>query len=200
MSRPLVAGLIAEGETDELFLGRVISRQLRALADRSARCRIDIEPVEYGSWRMIKDDARIHAAAMELAADCHIVFLHNDHREREKAERLARALQDAGVDRSVIPLVPVRETEAWLLADGSVWAAVPGADPGRLPARPRDVEKIADPKRVLREVLARVSHREVRDHFAFAGDRVDLDVLGRVPAYAEWVAATTRALVDQGFL
>ncbi|MGI5273849.1 hypothetical protein ACQEUU_32240 [Nonomuraea sp. CA-218870] len=40
MSRPLVPGLVAEGDTDEVFLGRVIARQLRALTDFAPRPKV----------------------------------------------------------------------------------------------------------------------------------------------------------------
>ncbi|TYB63265.1 DUF4276 family protein [Nonomuraea sp. PA05] len=191
MSRPLVAGLVTEGDTDELFLGPVIGRQLRALTDLAPRP-VDVQAVQYGSCRMTKDDARIRRAVEDLASDCHLIFLHSDHREREKAARHA--------DDAVVPLVPVKETEAWLLADAEVWASVPGADLRHLPARPRDVERVADPKAVLRAVLAGVSHRKVSEHFAFAGDRVGLPVLAQLPAYATWVEATAKALRNHGFL
>lgn len=191
MSRPLVPGLITEGDTDELFLGPVIARQLRALTDSAPRP-VDVQSVQYGVCRMIKDDDRVRQAIQELAADCHLIFLHNDHRERAKADRHA--------DQAVIPLIPVKETEAWLLADAQVWARVPGADLSRLPGRPREAEKIPDPKAVLRTVLAGVSHRRVAEHFAFAGDHVDLAVLAQLPAYAEWLDATSKALRNHGFL
>lgn len=191
MSRPLVPGLVTEGETDELFLGRVIGRQLRALTDAAPRP-VDVLSVQYGPCRMTKDDARIRQAIEELTGDCHLIFLHSDHREREKAARYASDI--------VVPLVPVKETEAWLLVDTRVWARVPGADRSLLPAGPREVEKLADPKAVLRAVLAGVSHRRVGEHFAFAGDHVDLAVLARLPAYAAWVDETSKALRSHGFL
>ncbi|MEV0594013.1 DUF4276 family protein [Nonomuraea cavernae] len=199
MSRPLVPGLVAEGATDEVFLGRVIARQLRALTDFAPRP-IEVQSVQYAGCRMTKDDSTIGEAVGELAGDCHLIFLHSDHRERGKADRLATYLADQGLKRPIISLVPVRETEAWLLADPRVWARVPGADPNALHARPREIEKIPDPKAALRAVLAGVAHRKVGEHFAFAGDHVDLDVLAQLPAYATWVGATSDVLRNDGFL
>jgi hypothetical protein len=199
VSRPLVPGLVAEGDTDEVFLGTVIARQLRALTDLAPRS-IDVQSVQYAGCRMTKDDSRIGAAVEELAGDCHLIFLHSDHRERGKADRLAGHLVDRGVKRPIIPLVPVKETEAWLLADPGVWERVPGADTSALPSRPREVERIPDPKAVLRTVLAGVAHRKVGEHFAFAGDHVDLTMLAQLPAYATWVEATSEVLRGHGFL
>ncbi|MEV0615626.1 hypothetical protein AB0I81_20090 [Nonomuraea sp. NPDC050404] len=191
MSRPLVPGLITEGGTDELFLGPVIARQLRALLDDAPRP-VDLMEVERGACRMIKDDDRIRQAILDLAPNCHLIFLHSDYRERDKAVRHA--------DQDVIPLIPVKETEAWLLADAQVWTRVRGADLSRLPARPREAERISDPKAVLRAVLAGVNHRKVDEHFATAGNNVDLSMLAELPAYAAWVEATSKALRNHGFL
>ncbi|MFC5830262.1 hypothetical protein [Nonomuraea insulae] len=49
-------------------------------------------------------------------------------------------------------------------------------------------------------VLAGVSHRKVAEHFAFAGDHVNLSVLEQLPAYTEWLNATSKALRNHGFL
>ncbi|MEV1241613.1 DUF4276 family protein [Nonomuraea sp. NPDC049750] len=199
MSRPLVPGLVAEGETDEHFLGAVISRQLRALTDLSPRP-VDVQSVQYAACRMTKDDSRIGQAVEELADDCHLIFLHSDHRERGKADRLTTYLAGKGVTRPLIPLVPVKETESWLLADAAVWDRVPGADTSLAPRKPKDAEKVADPKAVLKAMLTGIAYREVNEYLAFAGDQVDLAVLARLPAYREWVDATTEALGSRGFL
>ena len=100
----------------------------------------------------------------------------------------------------VIPLVPVRETEAWLLADRAVWAGLRGSDTSGLPARPRDVEKIGDPKPVLDVVRPRGGRRLRADYFDYIGQNVDLDVLAQIPAYADWVGETEEALKGLGYL
>ncbi|WP_182881358.1 DUF4276 family protein [Microbispora sp. H10949] len=196
MSRPLVPGLVAEGETDEVFLGVVISRQLREITVQSSRCAVDVESTEIGSGRSIYDHDRTAGALRELAGDCHLLFVHNDHRERDKAERVVR---DSGLSTPVIALVPVQETEAWLLADAGVWRRLSGSDHGRMPARPRDVERIADPKKVLAEVAPRRG-KPVRDYFEYIARNIDLATLAKVPAYAEWVVDARNALKGLGYL
>nr|WP_277349970.1 AAA family ATPase [Nonomuraea sp. FMUSA5-5] len=166
-----------------------VKDDVRALTDLAPRP-VDVQSVQYGTCRMTKDDATARQAIEELAGDCHLIFLHSDHRERAKADRHA--------DECVVPLVPVKETESWLLADASIWARVPGADASSLPGRSRETEKIPDPKATLRAMLAGVSHRKVSEHFA--GDHVDLSVLARLPAYAAWLDATSKALRSHGFL
>ncbi|GAA1762436.1 hypothetical protein [Nonomuraea bangladeshensis] len=194
MSRPLVPGLIAEGETDEIFLGLVIFRQLRELTWSSGRCVVDVEPTEIASCRSIRGQTRVTSALTDLAADCHVLFVHNDHRERGKAEAVL-----AGLRLPVIGLIPVKETEAWLLADRQVWGGLKGVDLRPLPGSPGEVEKVADPKKLLDEVVGGQDW-PVRDYFEYIGRNIDLDVLGQVPAYAAWVAEAKNVLKGLGYL
>lgn len=201
MTRPLSPGLIAEGETDELFLGQLIQRQVAALTDGSPRCVASVRPLQVGECRTTSEIARITDAVRELSLECHIVFLHNDHNERSKAERVAHALAGESAHVPVVPLVPVRETEAWLLADRGAWERIRGSNPDVLPDRARDVQKIADPKAVLEAVLPkRLNHHDYHDYFDYLGHNVDLGILAQIPAYAEWIAETEKALKGLGYL
>ncbi|WP_051712070.1 DUF4276 family protein [Spirillospora albida] len=200
MSRPLVPGLVAENTTDERFLGAVVFRQIRALTEKGSRHVVDVARTEVGECWTIKDPDRVCQAVLELAEDCHLICVHNDHNERGKADAVRADLAKRGLTTPVIPLVPVRETEAWLLADRAVWAGLRGSDPSRMPARPRDVEKLQDPKLVLDAVRPRSGRRSRADYYDYIGQNVDLDVLAQIPAYAAWVAETEEALKGLGFL
>ncbi|MEV6152639.1 hypothetical protein AB0L53_20045 [Nonomuraea sp. NPDC052129] len=194
MSRSLVPGLVAEGETDEIFLGMLIFRQLRELTWTSGRSAVDVEPAVIASCRSIREQERVAKALTDLASDCHVLFVHNDHRERRKAEAVQNRLS-----LPVIGLIPVKETEAWLLADRQVWSGFKGIDLRPLPVSAGDVERIPDPKRVLDQVVAQ-QNRPVRDYFEHIGRNIDLDVLRQVPAYAAWVAETANVLKGLGYL
>lgn len=199
MSRPLVPGLVAEGNTDELFLGQVIVRQLAALTDRSSRCFASVRPAQIGACKMTWTFEQLISMTMELAADCHVLFAHSDHNERGKAERLITAIGESGSSVPVVPIVPVRETEAWLLADCKAWNDIRGARLDVLPQRPREVERIADPKLVMDAALPRRVKRR-NDYYDYLGRNVDLGVLAQVPAYAAWVGETETVLKELGYL
>lgn len=200
MSRPLLPGLLAEGRTDELFLSTVIYRQLRDLTERARRHVVDVELTEIGSCRTTGDLGTVTEAALGLAADCHLICVHHDHNERGKADQVAAALADRGCAVPVVPLVPVRETEAWLLADPVAWAGLRGSDLGVLPKSAVEVEKLPDPKKTLDAVLPRRSRRNRDYYFDYLGRRVDLTVLARLPAYAVWAGEAERALKELGYL
>ncbi|MDP9865475.1 MULTISPECIES: hypothetical protein [Streptosporangium] len=192
MSRPLVPGLVAEGEADEGFLGAVISRQLRELTWMSPHA-VDVEATEVVSC------GREHmvTALEELAADCHLLFTHDDIRERGKPGGKADGVRYHS--HYLVPVIGLGETEGWLLADRAVWAALEGSDLGLLPARPRDVERITDPGRVLAATVPRRG-KPIRDYFEYIGRNIDLAVLAQVPSYADWVAETRNALKGLGYL
>lgn len=200
MSRSLVPGLLAEGKTDGLFLGEVVFRYLGNLTMRCSRSVVDVAKTQIGSCRTIKDMDQVRAAVLDLASDCHLICVHNDHRERSKVDRIVNALGDHGCATPVVPLVPVRETESWLLVDRSAWAALRGSNTAELPANPRDVERLAEPKKVLDAVIPSGRGRRSEDYFEYLGRHVDLAVLAHVPAYARWADETEKVLKGLGYL
>lgn len=200
MSRPLVPGLVAEGKTDELFLGTVIFRHLRDVTERACRHVVDVAKTEIGSCRTTGDLDTVANAVLDLAADCHVIYIHNDHNERGKAAKVATALADHGCAIPVVPLVPVRETEAWLLADAAVWAGLRGSNVEALPKSSAEVEKLPDPKKVLDAVLPVRGGRTRYDYFDYVGQNVDLTVLARLPAYPSWASEVEKALEGLGYL
>lgn len=199
MSRPLRPGLVAEGEADEMFLGPVIYRQLRRTVERYAGSVAEVKPTEAGGCRSIREFDRVVDTVLDLAADCDLIFVHNDCNERGKADRVAARLQGRPNQTPILPLVPVRETEAWLLADAAVWPGLAGADVHALPGCARDVEKLRDPEQDLARVVPSRAPRR-RDFFDYIGRNIDLTALAHVPAYARWLADTEDILKELRYL
>ncbi|WP_158575891.1 DUF4276 family protein [Streptomyces corynorhini] len=197
MSRYLTVGLLAEGPEDEIFLSAVAVRQLKELAARHP------EPFDVGDTplRGRCSTARtahgpLCAEAVDLASDCDLLLIHNDHRERNKIEKICQDIALPSHCR-IVGVVPVRETEAWLLADGPLLGSLPGAVSALIPSSPRDVERTADPKALLSRILPGGDTRELAE---FLGERVDLDRLRNLPAYQLWCAELTAALKELRFL
>jgi hypothetical protein len=106
-------------------------------------------------------------------------------------------------------VVPVRETEAWTLADGDALRGAFGTTLGDtslgLPYPPHKVESIRDPREVLHEALLRVvgrPHRRRRpaQFLEAIGIRVGLQQLRRVPAFARLDDDLRDALHRLGYL
>jgi hypothetical protein len=112
-----------------------------------------------------------------------------------------------------VAVVPVRETEAWLLADHAAVEHAVGrqAIPLLLVEVPRatDVEALADPKKTLNTAIAYAAGRRASgsklqadrpDVYADIATNLDLDLLRRVPSFQCWWDEMAQALEKMGFL
>lgn len=115
-----------------------------------------------------------------------VLFVHRDAESRDPEPRhleIAKASKVAG--RTVVPIVPVRMTEAWLLVDeSSIRKAADnpnGSVPILLPNRPEDSP---DPKQVLADLILQASELTGR---RLAKLRRDAD--RRQTRVAEYIAA-----------
>lgn len=204
--RYLSTALLSEGVSDDQVLPNLLGRALTELCEAEA---IEVEVAEVQPLRNRPGPSSIDEAIAMVERNngaFSIIFYHRDqgaNPERVRKEWL-EPLRQRWADRKeqLVAVVPVRETEAWLLADGQALRKALGipwtdAEMG-LPPNPRQVEQIADPKKVLNDVTRRVS-RSVGDHLGRLGDYVDLGRLQQVPAYRRWWDDTRDALTALGY-
>ena len=146
--------LLSEGTSD-----RALVPLLRWLVAQHVRPTLEIE----GRWvdsdrlpkRAIAEPADRLRSAVRVYA-CDLLFVHRDEDRAGGDHRRAEIGQwvvDANpLSAPVVPVIPVRCTEAWLLLDeGAIRRAAgnpDGREPLRLP-RPSKVEQVADPKKEL---------------------------------------------------
>jgi hypothetical protein len=204
--RYLAAGLIAEGVTDDRFLRPLLSRGLEEVCAREFDESVEVSDVQVLRERVGPPAVgEILALAEGQCGSFVIIFAHRDrganHSVRDEWIDPLRNLWALRKERLVM-VVPVRETEAWMLADGDALRAVlrvawPDIQLG-VPTQPRKVEEIADPKQVLGRLEARVS-RSFDAYFDRLGEEVSIDALRQVPAFGQWWEDTCSALDDVGF-
>jgi len=97
------------------------------------------------------------AAALEFFP-CDILCV---HRDADRASRVERRTEILGAmpkvdDQSVVCVIPVRAQETWLLIDEVAIRKAARRPGGREPLglpRPRNLERLADPKRLLRAAI-----------------------------------------------
>lgn len=195
-TRFLTATLFCEGREDSRFLEHVLQRQL----DRFG---LDDPGFEMGEVftqrrRTVEDSGRVAEALLVASRDFDVVFVHHDRNERGKVEALRKRIDDAlPAETRLIGVVPVRETEAWPLADAAAFPRA-GGDVGALvPPRPKDVEAVSDPKQLLEKALGRRYDERVAE---WIGERIDLSRLAEVPAYCVLLHDLTTALKELRFL
>lgn len=214
--------LFAEGPTDHRFLGPV----LRRLCEDLCCSRRAYRPVEVSGVLELTRPAgasglpraeRIVRAAVDAEPSWRILFIHADadgDHDEAFANRVAPALErlDARYQgaRKGIAVVPVRETEAWVLADGDALRGAFGAtlndgDLG-IPAPVRRVESIADPKLALNVAYAgtnptgRLSRSGPSAFLGAIGERTSFRVLRHLPSFRRMEHCLVEPLVGVNLL
>lgn len=220
--RYLGLALFAEGPTDHRFLSPILRRETEELCLQFCDETVEISDILTLHSPPQQRDAdratRIFEAARQAEGAYNVLFIHTDAGNdpaRARSERVEPAAQRmiaerAGRHEYPVAVVPVRETEAWALVDGNALRAAFGTvlDDGRLgiPARPRDIEHIADPKRVLDQAFGHVIGRGRRGKkkavtFLDAiGERARLPLLRQVPAFQRFEQELQTALSELGYL
>lgn len=202
-----------EGRSDWQFLEPVCRRLLEQLL-RHAHQPVEIQRPALALGRGKRDIASQQALVREQSREFHIAFLHADgagdpvRARRERIAPVAEALNNCGGAR-VIGVVPVHETEAWMLCDGDALRRALGTniDDRRLgvPANPDEVERLHDPKTRLHEVCTaawggRRRRRRGGPPRELLGELVGLDALGRLPAFRALEEELQQSLGELGFL
>ncbi|CAH0999452.1 hypothetical protein LEM8419_00752 [Neolewinella maritima] len=215
MPNILLVEYAGEGESDGRFLGPIIERTLESILLTSNQ-QIDVYPPEWcGSAKGVDQIVATYRDAQRRGAYLLILHADADSSNYKKAlnERLRPALEtidtldleDAPI---VVPVIPVQETEAWMLVDREVLKQVLNTtiDTQDLDLH-GDPERYADPKSKLNEVL-RVVNNDRSDNLKMhisslyeqLGRAVPLESLNRLPSYQRFCRALTQALREVGYL
>lgn len=125
--------------------------------------------------RVAKDvRSRVEAGAKLVGGPINVIVV---HRDADNAGRHARqqeieaAVRSVGMNADLVPVIPVRMTEAWLLLDEAAIRQVAGNPRGRMNlSLPKfhEVESIADPKDLLRTCLLTAADERGRRREAVA--------------------------------
>lgn len=224
--RYLSLALYAEGPTDQSFLRPILQRTCEQLCLLHSRVRVEVADVltllppspAKGGDRA----TRILRAAREAQGAWDVLVVHADgagdpgRARKEQVEPGLAAVRSALGEASGrgIAVIPIRETEAWALVDGSALRQAFGTrfTDSRLGVltNPRDVEAVFDPKRSLDEVFTatRVNRRRrgrgpvASDFLDSIGTMVSLDILAKVPGFMAFrqdleVALRSLSILDQ---
>lgn len=213
--------LYAEGPTDDRFLIPLLPRLCAHLCASEASAPVDVgEVVPLNHPAAVQDRPRhervVAAAAMHEGA-WSIVFVHADGAgdpEKARAEAVQPALDAL---RARFPgaapgvgVVPVRETEAWLLVDGDALRNAFGVnmtdDELGLP-RPRHLaESCLDPKAVLEAAFMATGPTGQRKRKGASpmlnalGEQVSLDCLSHLPSFRRLTEDLRAVLIQIGVL
>jgi hypothetical protein len=148
--------LIGEGSSDEALVPHLQRLCVECGADEATGVAPDFSRVRAAVKNTVADKLR---AALLLEPEATLYFIHRDADvplPDARRMELASAVAAAALHRPWVALVPVQETEAWLLLDEAAIRQVAGNPRGRrdlrLP-RPSEVENVSRPKERLQEAL-----------------------------------------------
>lgn len=160
---------------------------------------------------------RIRRILLDSASSFDILFVHADGGGDPQGVRASQfepwtewtRSQDLFRESRTVAVIPIREMEAWALADGEAlrlaFGTVLSDDEMGLPDRPRDVEGILDPKKALGEIHTRVVGRRRRkkeqtaNFLSTIGERIRLERLRQVPAFRLLEQELREALEELGY-
>jgi hypothetical protein len=164
---------IGEGSSDAGLIPHLENLCIELGADEVTGTAVDYQRLQENFSRTV--EAKL-MAAIQLEPSANLYFIHRDPDTPEASERY-REISDAVVACSLgqqwVAVIPVQETEAWILLDEVAIRKVAGRPGGREPLnlpRPSRVEAIAQPKEQLKEALVRAANVTGRRLTKFRAD------------------------------
>lgn len=220
----LVMALYAEGPTDEHFLPIIAQRTaVQILGQRGRGGIVDVlDPMCISAYQGNTRAERILHAAKQTHG-YHLLIVHADANQATPQAAFQERIQP-GLDlvkresphtvcRELVPIIPVKMTEAWMLADADTLISVIGTLAPRqslgIPTRPRQVEAIMDPKQQLSHVLQQAlasrtrryrRRRHIGELYEPLARQMSLQRLEQVPAYQQFVDNLSQALTRLNFV
>lgn len=211
----LVMGLYVEGPTDDRFLPVIIQRtteQILLQYDRS-----EVSVLEPFIMKKYPNIAHRNESILQAARDAygfHALIVHTDadgptqdeafHNRFEPGNRLVQACTE-NVCKDILPIIPVRMIEAWMLADLEQFHKALGIRMSQedfgLHSKAKLVESYLDPKAVIASVIQQ-TYPDKPQHwgrirgqlYADLAPMIRLSQLKIVPAYQQFVSDLTTTL------
>lgn len=204
----LFAGLFTEGSTDTRFLQSIVQKTLEATAfDCSGQFDIYVSPIEIDKTNLSFENQVLKASKKGMdELGIQIICVHADadnssaidtYRNRINTAKMELANQnEADYCKILVAIVPIQETESWLLADKELLKQEIGTNKtdnelgiNRLP------ENISNPKeaisnaiRIAREGLTQRRRNDltIADLYLPIGQSIDLDKLENLSSYQDF--------------
>jgi hypothetical protein len=211
MTQTITFGFLGEGSRDYGFILPVAERQIQGLLPA-----YDVQPIPYNQSHVPSNlplDERILAYA-RLGEGLHFLLYHldADHSDTTSAyeNRFSPGLQrveaaQQGVNRQIIPVIPIRNSEAWMLADYDAFKIVTATKVHAIklgfPDVPHQVESLSNPKQAFENALrdARPGSRRklLADEVCPAlASEIDLSILAGIPAYQAFLERLQNTLSE----
>ena len=217
--------LYVEGSTDGKFLPQVIKRTTEAILAQHDQNHIKV-PLPDCLWEKPAKAAKRVECILHIArhtAGYDALIIHSDGDDRGYEQTMTELFQPGknhvlsasmyeNVCVDLVPLIPVRMTEAWMLADPEALCRVLGkkvdARTLGIPLKAKLVEKAFNPKTTLDHVIkcahpstSKSQRQKFKDHlYQELGSKISLKRLSEVPSYQQFVEDLTATLRRLNFM
>lgn len=212
--------LVHEGPSDAWFFQPLLHRALEQMVVENFGGRVDIASIDtlYAEGRHRPADHQRPddvLAAVRVNGAFDVLLFHHDGAPQRFATDVVKRMREAWSTRDgrepLVLVVPVRETEAWVLADRAALADTLSIRTAlvekAVPARAAEIESLIDPKKPLRSLVdPTMSMQDKRRHDEFYKDlldrlanKVSIDRLREFPSFARWWDDMKQALEGLGY-
>jgi hypothetical protein len=197
--------LYTEGPSDRYFLERIIWRSLAELLEKADEpseiqedfIRFDKKPPRISRKEYIVEQIKRLEKAVTIA------FVHTDGGvDPEKAEKnsclpATKEINDNYANICGVPVVPVREMEAWALADNKAVSQATGI---AYTHSKKDVQQITDPKAELGELIRRSRALTVAEVLFDIAEKCSLLQLRKLSSFSRFEDGLSAQLRRMGVL
>lgn len=196
----LVVGFWGEGFVEEHFLMRIVERTLFALVPH-----VEVIITKVDAVISQSDYARLGELFIDISGMS--LFIYHRDADSSSEDKTLQLITDALVHlalSNVVPIIPIRSTEAWMMADSMTFETVVGLPRTSkdFPNQPHQVEAINNPKQIIDALLHQATAGRQAAFMSITrqlGDDVRLSLLGRVPAYQRFRERLRQALIALHF-
>lgn len=204
MAKQIIIALATEGSTDLKLLSSIIKRTFDKIA--FAECRQEIEIFDPVNLKQMHGDIQnkaINYAKEAVNNGANILCFHadaddptDDRAFRQRIDPAFKAIQEDEQDlcKNLVAIVPVRMTEAWMLADKDLLKSELGTtkDDSELGIN-KSPESFANPKKIIEEAIKKAragKHRRrklpIEQLYIPIGQRIELEKLELLPSYVKF--------------
>lgn len=207
--RTLQYGFYGEGVRDYGFLSPIVQRTLEKLLPYNDVQGINLDYIKHEGT---EKDRIIRIAEHTKGLEFVIYHLDADgpnedaaFKDRFEPGYKAIAGNPDRYNLNIVPIIPVRMTDAWIIADFELFRAVVGTDLSRkdlgFKSKPREVESILNPKQVFEGAVSAVKKRRrkkipLNQIYEDIALQMDLGLLQKVPAYQKFLSRLNDKLED----
>ena len=215
MGKQLFIGLAVEGSTDMRFLKSVVWRTYLKIVYDQCEQDIDVDVFELKPSKTGKSfpEFVVDASIEGMKYGILVLAVHSDSDKDTLQERMQdkffpaqQALDRADgnvVCKTLVPIIPIRMVEAWMLADTSLLKDEMGTSLSNAELGiHRAPESIANPKEIIETAISvAMRHRTkkrrtltIADLYGILGDEVSIESLSRLPSYRSFFDSAVDSL------